>query len=80
MSLIEVEKKKIAFKNFIDLTIEESLQILEYRNLPDIRKNMLTQETINKDDHFKFINSLKSNRTKKYYAVVFNDQLIGSNT
>lgn len=77
MSLIEIEKK-IKFKNFVDLNKEEALEVLEYRNLPEIRKNMLTQEIITKDNHFKFINGLKSDREKEYYAVVFNEQLIGS--
>ena len=77
MSLIEIEKK-IKFKNFVDLNKEEALEVLEYRNLPEIRKNMLTQEIITETSHFKFINGLKSDRTKTYYAVVFNRELIGA--
>jgi len=76
MSLSEIEKK-IKFKNFVDLSKEEALQVLEYRNLPEIRKNMLTKEIIREDDHFKFIDGLKSDRRKEYYAVVFNEQIFG---
>ena len=77
MSLIEIEKK-IKFKNFLDLSREEALQVLEYRNLPEIRKNMVTQDVIREDDHLKFINGLKTDKTKAYYAVVFNRELIGA--
>lgn len=77
MSLSEIEKK-IEFKNFLDLSREEALQVLEFRNLPEIRKNMVTQDVIKEDNHFKFINGLKTDKTKAYYAVVFDGQLIGS--
>jgi len=77
MNLIEIEKK-IEFKNFVDLSREEALQVLEFRNLPEIRKNMVTQDIIKEDNHFKFINGLKTDKTKAYYAVVFDGQLIGS--
>ena len=40
---------------------------------------MLTQETINKDDHFKFINSLKSEKNKKVLcSVEYDGEIIGS--
>lgn len=77
MSLIEIGKK-IKFKNFVDLSKEEALQVLEYRNLPEVRKNMLTQEIIREDDHLTFIQYLKCEKTKLYYGVEYDGEIIGA--
>lgn len=54
------------FKNFTKLTDEEKKFVWEWRNHPDIRKWMVTQEIIPFENHLAFINSL-SHRTDKYY-------------
>lgn len=54
------------FKNFTKLTDEEKKLVWEWRNHPDIRKWMVTQDIIPYDNHLSFISSL-SHRTDKYY-------------
>lgn len=54
------------FKNFTQLTDEEKKLVWEWRNHPDIRKWMVTQDIIPFENHLAFISSL-SHRTDKYY-------------
>jgi UDP-4-amino-4,6-dideoxy-N-acetyl-beta-L-altrosamine N-acetyltransferase len=55
-------------KNFIDLDYDESMQILNWRNNPNISKWMRNKH-INKDEHLKFIKKLKTDPTKLYFLV-----------
>lgn len=51
--------------------------ILEMRNHHKVRKQMHSQDIINKKDHLEFIDSLKSNNSKKYFAVKYKQQVLG---
>ena len=77
MSLIEIQNK-IKFKNFVDLSKEEALQVLGYRNMPEIRKNMLTQEIITRENHFQFIRNLNEDSSKRYFGVLYCNSVIGA--
>ena len=52
--------KDIKLINFIDLSQEEKMMILEWRNKIDIQKWMHTQNDISLEEHLDFINSLKT--------------------
>ncbi len=49
--------KDIKLINFIDLSQEEKMMILEWRNKIDIQKWMHTQNDISLEEHLDFINS-----------------------
>ena len=74
---MEVELK-IVFKNFIFLNDIEKKDILELRNKEYVRENMIYSEPISLDNHLLFIESLKENKNKTYFAIFFDNQLIGS--
>ena len=74
---MEVELK-IVFKNFIFLNDIEKKDILELRNKEYVRKNMINSEPISLENHILFIESLKENKNKTYFAIFFDNQLIGS--
>lgn len=69
---------KIVFKNYSTLNEQESFEILNIRNKDFIRKNMITDEIINLENHTKWINSLKNNLDKKYFAVLCENEVLGS--
>lgn len=69
---------KIVFKNYSILNEQESFEILNIRNKDFIRKNMITNEIINLENHTKWINSLKNNLDKKYFAVFSENEVLGS--
>ena len=69
---------KIVFKNYSTLNEQESFEILNIRNKDFIRKNMITNEIISLENHTKWTNSLKNNLDKKYFAVLCENEVIGS--
>ena len=64
--------------NYIDCSREQHLEILSLRNLDDVRKWMVNPEIIPEENHFKFVESLKGNPNRLYYAVYRNGLLVGT--
>ncbi|MBQ9230153.1 MAG: GNAT family N-acetyltransferase [Prevotella sp.] len=54
------------------------MEILNLRNLDDVRKWMVNPEIIQEDNHFKFVESLKRNPNRLYYAVYKDGFLVGT--
>lgn len=67
----------IELKNFTDLTHEEALLILAWRNNENIRKWMYTSSEISPREHQLFLKSLQSTKTKRYFWVSNAKKLIG---
>ncbi len=61
--------KDIKLINFIDLSQEEKMMILEWRNKIDIQKWMHTQNDISLEEHLDFIDSLRVITDKLYFLV-----------
>jgi UDP-4-amino-4,6-dideoxy-N-acetyl-beta-L-altrosamine N-acetyltransferase len=55
-------------KEFTNLNNEEKLMILGWRNHPETSKFMINKQ-VELKEHFNFIDSLKTNKTKKYFLV-----------
>lgn len=72
---MNIDKYKIytygrySYVNFCQLSKEELLTILDWRNHPDIRKCMNTTDCISVGGHLAFCESLH-NRTDKYYWLI----------
>ncbi len=64
--------------NYIDCNIEQHREILRMRNLDAIRKWMVNQELISEDGHLNFVNGLRNQTDRKYYAVYKDDILVGT--
>ena len=64
--------------DYRDLTENESRVIWEQRNMEHIRKWMKNDQPISWDDHCIFINSLKTNDFKRYYAFFLGDSFLAS--
>ncbi len=67
----------IELTNFIDLTDDQKLMILEWRNNESIRRWMYGSDVISKKDHFDFFDHLKSSKNKKYFLLSKNMEDIG---
>ena len=61
--------KDIKLINFIDLSQDEKMMILEWRNKIDIQKWMHTQNDISLEEHLDFIDSLRVITDKLYFLV-----------
>ena len=73
--MIQIDKQKVyeshgyKFKNFVCLSEEEKLMILEWRNHEKVRNMMVNKDIIPLENHLAFIESLK-NREDCYYWLV----------
>ena len=56
-------------KNFIDLSYDEKLMVLKWRNDIRIRKKMHSSSIISLDNHLNFINNLSNDKEKKYFLI-----------
>ncbi len=64
--------------NYVDMTIAESRQVWETRNLPQIREWMRNKDRFSFESHCAFVESLRSAKDKLYYAFFIGSQLVGS--
>ena len=64
--------------NYVDCTREQNLDILALRNRDDVRSWMVNPEVIPEENHFKFVESLKGNPNRLYYAIYKNGALVGT--
>ena len=64
--------------NYIDMTEEQSSEVWRVRNLPEIRCFMTTTEVFSLESHHKFIETLKTSKTKLYWAIFKDNDLIGT--
>lgn len=65
------------FKNYVDLTTEEAIEILQCRNDIEVRKWMTSTEEIPLENHLKFIEGLRTSERNFYWAVYQNNILRG---
>ena len=68
---------EISLTNFIDLSDNNKLMVLDWRNNVDVRKWMYNSDIISKEEHLVFIDTLKTNKTKQYYLVSYKENSIG---
>lgn len=64
--------------NYVDCTKKQNLDILALRNCDDVRSWMVNPEVIPEENHFKFVESLKDNPNRLYYAIYRNGVLVGT--
>ena len=63
--------------NFIDLSKNDLLEILEWRNNKFVRLKMNNNHIISSEEHFKFIEKLHNNTKSMYFLVLHNKEKIG---
>lgn len=67
----------IVLKNFTDLTLDERIMVLSWRNHESVRNHMYTNEIITRVNHEDFIQSLSHRIDKVYFVVIKNNAPIG---
>ncbi|MDV7137587.1 GNAT family N-acetyltransferase [Maribacter sp. TH_r10] len=63
--------------NYLNLSIEDSLKILEIRNHPSIRMRMANQAIISEESHIDFISKLLE-KNIGYWVLKINEEILGS--
>lgn len=69
--------EKYTYKNFIQLSDEELLMILSWRNHPDIRKCMNRSNLISEEEHLNFCHNLANRNDICYWMILKNENPIG---
>lgn len=64
--------------NYVDCTREQHLEILKLRNSDDVREWMVNPELIPEENHFRFVEGLKENPNRLYYAIYRDGLLEGT--
>ncbi len=64
------------FVNYVRLTKEEILQVLELRNREIVRKWMFSTDPIKEEDHLKFIKQLENRDDVYYWAIKQASQIV----
>ena len=67
----------IEFHNFTELSLKDKEIIFSWRNSLEVKKWMLTSDTISLSNHLKFIESLKSNKDRLYFLLKNSTQSLG---
>ena len=70
--------KELNFINILNLNADIQEKVRLWRNKEDIRKYMINQHIITKEEHFKWLENLKSKNDCKFWVVFFNNIPIGS--
>jgi UDP-2,4-diacetamido-2,4,6-trideoxy-beta-L-altropyranose hydrolase/UDP-4-amino-4,6-dideoxy-N-acetyl-beta-L-altrosamine N-acetyltransferase len=64
-----IKCQSIELINFTELTNDEKLMVLEWRNHSEVRRWMFTEEPIEKENHLSYIDSLKARSDRVYFLV-----------
>lgn len=67
LDFIELDKTKLL--NFSNISNNESILILDWRNNEDIRKWMYNQSIITLEEHYSFLKKLKYDKNNLYFIV-----------
>lgn len=78
MHICDFKTENFEFLNYVNLTEKQSRIIWEGRNHPEIRKWMTNSESFSFDVHQNFIEKLRINPDKSFWAVLLQNKVIGS--
>lgn len=67
----------VELNDFIELSKGTLRSILHMRNHSDVRMQMHNNSPISEDEHFNFVDSLKTDKSKKYFAVSSSNKIVG---
>lgn len=80
---MKIDKRKLytydkySYKNFVNLTDEELLLILQWRNHPEIRKCMNNTDPILVESHLNYCHNLKNREDVIYWLILKDNQPVG---
>ena len=69
--------KTILLKNYLLLNTEENIKLLKIRNTKEVTKASINQKMITFDEHLSWLNNLKEENDKEYFAVIYKDIIVG---
>lgn len=72
-----LEDGQVSFINFNDLKEQEALDVLKWRNHPQVRNHMYKKEEILLEDHFRYLKNLRHQNKKFYWIVKERNRAIG---
>lgn len=69
---------QVLLKKLELLTIEESKKLLKIRNKENIRNQSLNKNIITLEEHLSWLEKLRNDSKKEYYAIIFLNEMVGS--
>ncbi len=73
----KIEKTSITLINFIDLSYDEKVEILSWRNHSSVKKWMFNKESIDLENHISYIEALKEKKDRVYFVIKQYGQAVG---
>lgn len=67
----------LSFRPITGLCSSDACKVLDIRNEDGVRKNMYTDHRIGRDEHFSWIEGLRTSSSAVFYAVVHNAEIVG---
>lgn len=55
--------------DFLELSDEQKNEVLRWRNHPEVRSRMFTMHEITREEHYRFIESLKTDPSSRYWMI-----------
>lgn len=78
MMVSEFNTEHFVFRNYIELSEEESYLIWKGRNHPNVRMWMDNSAEFPFDQHLKYVESLRQKSDRLYFAALYDGRIIGS--
>ena len=78
MEHIELTVKSLELKSYFLLSRDDQLQLLAWRNHPSVREVFFQQTEIGTAEHLNFIESLRTDESKRYWLVSHRQEPVGS--
>jgi UDP-4-amino-4,6-dideoxy-N-acetyl-beta-L-altrosamine N-acetyltransferase len=69
--------KDLVFRPFPELSGQESLEVLSWRNHETVRSRMFRKDLIAQDEHLRFVESLRGDRQRFYFRIDFRGNGLG---
>lgn len=70
--------REFVLKNICSCSINQQLDLLRIRNLPEIRTAMYTDHEIGEIEHFAYLSRLRDDCKQTLFAVLEGDEVVGS--
>lgn len=78
MQLKSFVSGEFLFRNYTECSLEENRQILHWRNDKAIRQWMANDRPIAEVEHLRFVERLRNDAERAYFAVFFHEQYVAS--
>lgn len=67
----------ITFENILNVDESLQLEVMDWRNNENVRKNMFSDDLITKEQHVNWLKSLKTDKKNSFYVIFYENEPVG---